>query len=87
MIGRFSYLKLGLAAILVFVGAKMLVSDLYHMPIWLSLTVIAAALLVSIVASLRRSSPAVASQGREPPHDPIPSDAADPPPGPGRELV
>jgi tellurite resistance protein TerC len=87
MIGRFSYLKLGLAAILVFVGAKMLVSDLYHMPIWLSLTVIAAALLVSIVASLRRSTPAVDSQDREPPHDPIPSDAADPPPGPGRELV
>ncbi len=51
--GRFVYLKIGLAVILVFVGIKMLISDLYHMPIGLSLGFIALALTVSIVASLR----------------------------------
>lgn len=51
--GRFVYLKIGLAVILVFVGIKMLISDLYHIPIGLSLGFIALALTVSIVASLR----------------------------------
>ena len=53
MIGRFAYLKTGLAAILVFVGAKMLISDLYKIPVWASLTVIALTLTAAIVASLR----------------------------------
>lgn len=39
--GRFVYLKIGLAVILVFVGIKMLISDLYHIPIGLSLGFIA----------------------------------------------
>lgn len=52
LLTRFVYLKLGLAAILVFVGAKMLASDVYHLPIWVSLAVIAATLGISIVASL-----------------------------------
>ena len=51
--GRFVYLKIGLAVILVFVGIKMLISDLYHIPIGLSLGFIATALTVSIVDSLR----------------------------------
>jgi len=54
MIGRFAYLKIGLAFVLAFVGAKMLISEFYKVPIWLSLTVIAAAIAISIVASLRR---------------------------------
>ena len=37
MIGRFAYLKLGLAGVLVFVGTKMLISDVYKVPIWTSL--------------------------------------------------
>ncbi|MEX0756045.1 MAG: TerC family protein [Actinomycetota bacterium] len=56
MMGRFTYLKLGLAAVLVFVGAKMLISDIYHVPIWLSLLVIGTTLAVAVVASLRRSA-------------------------------
>jgi len=55
MIGRFTYLKIGLAAVLVFVGAKMLISDVYHVPIWVSLAVIGLTLTVAIVASLRRT--------------------------------
>ena len=53
MAGRFRYLNIGLGVILGFVGLKMLVAELYHPPTWLSLAVIAAALTVSVVASLR----------------------------------
>lgn len=48
---RFVYLKYGLAAVLVFVGAKMCASGVYHMPAWLSLGVIAAMLGGSVAAS------------------------------------
>jgi tellurite resistance protein TerC len=51
---RFTYLQQGLAAILVLVGVKMLVADLYHVPVALSLGLIALILTVSIVASLLR---------------------------------
>jgi tellurite resistance protein TerC len=50
---RFVYLKVGLAAILVFVGVKMLLLDVVKMPIWLSLGVIAFSIAVAVVASLR----------------------------------
>lgn len=50
---RFVHLKTGLAVILTFVGVKMLIVDLYHVPVWLSLGVIGAVLAASIVASLR----------------------------------
>ena len=50
---RFVYLKTGLAAILVFVGVKMLLLDVWKVPIWLSLTVIAASVTIAVVASLR----------------------------------
>jgi len=53
MAGRFRYLDLGLAAILAFVGVKMLIVQVYHLPIALSLTIIAAILTVAIVTSLR----------------------------------
>jgi tellurite resistance protein TerC len=53
LIDRFIYLKAGLAAILVFVGIKMLLLDVYKMPIWLSLSVITASLTIAVVASLR----------------------------------
>jgi tellurite resistance protein TerC len=57
MMDRFAYLKLGLAAVLIFVGAKMLISDLYHVPIWASLTFIVATIGISIVVSLRKPPP------------------------------
>ncbi len=50
---RFVYLKAGLAAILVLVGGKMLLSDVYHVPVGVSLGLVATILAVSIVASLR----------------------------------
>jgi tellurite resistance protein TerC len=54
--GRFAYLKVGLAFILVFVGVKMLITDVYHFPVWGSLGVIAAILSVAILASLLKKS-------------------------------
>ncbi len=53
MIGRFTYLKVGLAAVLVFVGAKMLLTDVWHIPIYASLLAIVVMLGISVVVSLR----------------------------------
>jgi tellurite resistance protein TerC len=52
---KFHYLKLGLSAILTFVGAKMVLVDIYKIPITTSLLVIAALLTVAVVASLVRA--------------------------------
>jgi tellurite resistance protein TerC len=52
VIHKFHYLKLGLSAVLAFVGAKMLLVDVYKVPIGLSLGVIAALLLGAIALSL-----------------------------------
>lgn len=51
---RFHYLRVGLALVLAFVGAKMMLTDLYKIPIAASLTVVAALLAGSVVASLIR---------------------------------
>lgn len=48
----FHYLNYGLAAILAFVGAKMMLVDFYKIPIGISLGVVAVILLMSIIASL-----------------------------------
>jgi tellurite resistance protein TerC len=54
IITRFAYLKVGLSFVLIFVGAKMLLMDVYKIPIAASLAVIAGILGVSIAASLLR---------------------------------
>src|SRR3954468_9343974 len=51
---RFHYLHYGLAALLVFVGAKMLLEDVIHIPLPLSLGAIVAILGAAIGASLAR---------------------------------
>ena len=53
VVDRFRYLKLGLAGVLGFVGAKMLAVEVYKIPAAWSLVVIAAILGTSIVASWR----------------------------------
>ncbi len=53
MAGRFRYLNVGLGVILAFVGIKMLITDVYHFPTFVSLAVIAVVLAVAILASLR----------------------------------
>jgi tellurite resistance protein TerC len=63
VITKFAYLKVGLSAVLIFVGAKMLVMDLYKLPIAASLGIIAGIIAVSILASLRRpATPPTAAQ-------------------------
>jgi tellurite resistance protein TerC len=49
---RFQYLKIGLAFVLTFVGAKMVLVDIYKIPVGVSLGVIATILTISILASL-----------------------------------
>jgi len=48
----FIYLRYGLGVVLGFVGVKMLLADIYKIPIGLSLAVVAGVLAISIVASL-----------------------------------
>jgi tellurite resistance protein TerC len=47
-------LKQGLSLVLVFVGAKMLLTDIYKIPVLLSLGVVAAILAISVIVSLLR---------------------------------
>ena len=56
MAERFSLLKYGLALVLVVVGLKMLLIDVYKFPISLALGLVATIIGVSIVLSLRRSN-------------------------------
>ena len=52
---KFYYLKLGLSAVLTFVGIKMVLVDVYKIPVAVSLGVIASILTVAVLASLWRS--------------------------------
>ena len=56
---KFQYLKYGLAAVLTFVGIKMVIVDFYKIPVGISLLVVAGILTTSILASLwkARNSP------------------------------
>jgi tellurite resistance protein TerC len=51
LLDRFVYLRYGLAAILVFAGAKMILADVVHIPIAVSLGTIIAILATSLIAS------------------------------------
>jgi len=53
LLDRFVYLKIGLSVVLVFVGVKMMLSGVYHMPIYVSLAVIVLVIGASVVYSLR----------------------------------
>jgi len=52
MADRFALLKYGLALVLVFVGTKMILIDLYKIPVLLSLAVIATIITTSVLLSL-----------------------------------
>jgi tellurite resistance protein TerC len=57
MTDRFVYLNEGLAVILAFIGAKMLLIDVWHPPLWLSLAVIVVVLTATALLSLRVRRP------------------------------
>jgi tellurite resistance protein TerC len=63
MADRFRYLNVGLGVILAFVGTKMLLSDVYHLPTWASLLVIITVLAVAVVASVRADRRGVTHPG------------------------
>ena len=73
---RFVYLDLALAAILGFVGGKMLLTDIWKVPVWLSLVVIVATLAVGILASLRSGRTGHVVPGTTAPLEPAPAGAA-----------
>jgi tellurite resistance protein TerC len=73
---RFIYLKVGLAALLVFAGGKILLSEVWKMPVALSIAVIVAILAMAIGASLW------ATRRRPDPSHPTPDQVAVRAPGP-----
>ena len=72
VMGRFVYLNVGLGIVLAFVGVKMLLTDIYHIHIGVSLGVVAAVLFGSILLSILRppktkaEAPGVASVSEMP---------------------
>ena len=56
MADRFSLLKYGLAIVLMFIGVKMLLIDLFKIPVLFSLGVVAAIIATSITLSLRNEA-------------------------------
>lgn len=66
MMRLFHYLRYGLVVVLGFVGVKMLIADLFKIPVGISLGVIAAALALSVIASLLfRQSKDMAMEAQE----------------------
>jgi tellurite resistance protein TerC len=52
MMNMFHYLHYGLSAVLIFIGAKMLVAEYYPLPTVVALGVVAVMLMVSVLASV-----------------------------------
>ena len=81
---RFSYLRQGLAVLLAFIGAKMLLADVVHLPTTVSLGAIVAIIGISVLLSLWRQrqeqrrtpgGPAAAPSGAPSPGDTQPAGA------------
>jgi tellurite resistance protein TerC len=52
MMKLFHYLNYGLSVVLIFIGAKMLLPERYHVPTWAALAVVAGVLGLSVLASV-----------------------------------
>jgi len=59
---KFHLLSYGLAVILVFIGSKMMLIDLYKIPVAVSLAVVVAILAITMVASVK-TAPKIERQG------------------------
>jgi tellurite resistance protein TerC len=75
LMNRFVYLKIGLAAVLIWVGAKMALHDVWKMPTWLSLGGIIVILAVAIIASFAVTR-RLGVQDAEPDHTPTVREAS-----------
>jgi tellurite resistance protein TerC len=80
-LARFRYLHLGLAAILGYVAAKLILVDVWHPPVWVSLLVVVGALVVAALASFIAERGA-GDTGHE--SAPAPPDTGRPTPEPAR---
>jgi len=65
MMGKFRYLNVGLAVVLIFVGLKMMLADVYHLPELVSLGVIIGVLGAAVGASLLNPEAPVAIEEAE----------------------
>lgn len=63
MADRFSLLKYGLALVLMFVGVKMMLIDIFKIPVLVSLGIVATIIATSVVLSLRKARNAPAEGG------------------------
>lgn len=52
MMNLFHYLKIGLAVVLTFVGAKMLLAEIFPISIGIALGIVGTVLLLSVIASI-----------------------------------
>ena len=65
MAERFSLLKYGLALVLIFIGGKMLLMDVFHIPVAVSLAVVAVLITGAVVLSLRKEARERATAGAD----------------------
>lgn len=65
VLGLFHYLKVGLSLILIFIGGKMVLADVYKIPIGYALAIVASILVVSVVASVMWPKPVDAKATKE----------------------
>jgi tellurite resistance protein TerC len=75
MLTRFKYLNYGLAVVLGLVGTKMLLSDVYHPPVYITLGAVVLVLGTSVLASLwatRNDPPADLPLAHDPAVDVVP---------------
>jgi tellurite resistance protein TerC len=65
----FHYLNYGLSVVLMFIGAKMLLPEKYHVPTWAALAVVAGVLTIAVLASVlfpQKEGPDPKEQGSGP---------------------
>lgn len=66
MMKLFHYLNYGLSVVLMFIGAKMLLPQRYHVPTWAALVVVAGVLALSVLASVLFPKSEAANSPAEP---------------------
>ena len=62
---KFDFLQQGIAVVLLFIGIKMLIEDLVHIPVWVSLLVIVFSITASIMYSLYHKRPGIPDNSGE----------------------
>lgn len=65
VVHRFVHLQYALALVLVFIGVKMLIADILHIPTGISLGIVALMLTGGVMSSLRASRPETMESGEE----------------------